>query len=50
MVRDSDILERSYQVAHEFRDRAVRALDVLPDGADRAALADIADYVLGRRS
>jgi len=50
MIRDSDILERSYAVATEFRDRAVRALDVLPDTPDRAALMDIADYVLDRRS
>lgn len=50
MVRDSDILERSHEVARDFRDRAARALDVLPDTADRAALIDIADYVLARHS
>jgi len=50
MIRESDILERSKAVAAEFRDRAVRALEVLPDTPDRAALADIADYVLERRS
>jgi geranylgeranyl pyrophosphate synthase len=50
MIRDSDILEESNTVARDFRDRAVAALDPLPDNADRAALIDIADFVLGRRS
>jgi len=50
MIQNSNILEESYGVARDFRDRAVAALEPLPDTADRAALIDIASYVLGRRS
>ena len=50
MIRDSDILEETTAVARDFRDRAVAALDLLPDNADRAALMDIADFVMARRS
>jgi geranylgeranyl pyrophosphate synthase len=50
MIRDSDILEESVTVARDFRDRAVASLQTLPDNADRAALTDIGDFVLGRRS
>ena len=50
MIQNSNILEESYGVARDFRDRAVAALEPLPDTPDRAALIDIADYVLGRRS
>ncbi len=49
-IQNSDILDESYTVARDFRDRAVVALEALPDTPDRAALSDIADYVLGRRS
>ncbi|MCH8948812.1 MAG: polyprenyl synthetase family protein [Chloroflexi bacterium] len=50
MIRNTDILEESYKVAKDFRDRAVASLEVLPDTADRAALIDIADHVMKRRS
>ena len=50
MIQNSNILEESYGVARDFRERAVAALEPLPDTADRAALIDIASYVLGRRS
>jgi heptaprenyl diphosphate synthase/octaprenyl-diphosphate synthase len=50
MVLNSDVLDDSYAVARDFRDRAVAALDQLPDSTDRAALVEIADYVLSRRS
>jgi geranylgeranyl pyrophosphate synthase len=50
LIRGSDILDESYRVAQDFRDRAVRALEVLPDTPDRAALLDIADYVTARRA
>jgi octaprenyl-diphosphate synthase len=50
MVRDSDILEESYRVARDFRDRAVTALGGLPSGPARRSLEDIATYVLERRS
>ena len=49
-IRDSDILDEATGVARDFRDRAAAALDLLPDSADRAALIEIADYVLSRRS
>ncbi len=50
MVLDSDVLDDSHAAARTFRDRAVAALDVLPDTPDRAGLVDLADYVLSRRS
>jgi geranylgeranyl pyrophosphate synthase len=49
-IRDSDILDEATTVARDFRDRAAASLATLPDSADRAALIDIADYVLSRRS
>lgn len=50
MIQNSDILDRSHAVARDFHDRALAALEPLPDTPDRAALIDIADYVLSRRS
>lgn len=50
MVLDSDVLDQSYAAARNFRDQAVGSIETLPDTADRAALIDIADYVLSRRS
>jgi geranylgeranyl pyrophosphate synthase len=50
MVRNSDILEESYRVARDFRDRAVKALAGLPAGPARSALEDIADHVIERAS
>jgi len=50
MVLDSDILNESYAVARDFRDRALAALRPLPDTPARSALEDIADYVLERRA
>ena len=49
MVLNSDILNESYAVARDFRDRALVALRTLPDNAARAALEEIAEYVLERR-
>jgi heptaprenyl diphosphate synthase len=49
-VASSGVLDESYAVARDFRDRAVAALEPLPDSGDRAALIEIADYVLSRRS
>jgi geranylgeranyl pyrophosphate synthase len=46
----SGVLEESYGVARDFRDRAVAALEPLPDNPDRAVLIEIADYILSRRS
>ena len=50
MVQDSDILDESQKVAMNFRDRAVASLETLPDTPERAALAEIADYVVARHS
>ena len=50
MVRNSDILEETYRVARDFRDRAVASLGALPSGPARRSLEDIATYVLERRS
>lgn len=50
MVLNSDILNESYAVARDFRDRALAALRPLPDTPARSALEDIADYVLERRA
>jgi geranylgeranyl pyrophosphate synthase len=50
MVLNSDILNESYNVARDFRDRALTALRTLPDNPARAALEDIGEYVLDRRA
>ncbi len=50
MIRDSDILEESYRVAGDFRDRALAALQPLPTGEAKDALLDVADWVMQRRS
>lgn len=50
MVLNSDILNESYNVARDFRDRALTSLRTLPDNAARSALEDIAEYVLERRA
>jgi len=50
MVLDSDILNETYDVARDFRDRALTSLRTLPDTPARASLEDIAEYVLDRRA
>jgi geranylgeranyl pyrophosphate synthase len=50
LVLDSDIVDESYRVARDFRDRALSALDAMPGSEARSALEDIAAYVLERRS
>jgi geranylgeranyl pyrophosphate synthase len=50
MVRASDILDESYRMAQNFCRDAHAALDTLPDGPDRQALADLSDYVMDRSS
>jgi len=50
MIRDTSILEESHAVARDFRDRAIASLEQLPDTADRASLAEVADHVIERRS
>jgi heptaprenyl diphosphate synthase/octaprenyl-diphosphate synthase len=48
LIQGSDVLDRSYNVAKDFRDRAVACLQVLPDGPDREALIAVAEHVLAR--
>jgi geranylgeranyl pyrophosphate synthase len=52
MVRESDILEESFRVAYDFRDKALAALGELTggDGAARESLTDVAYWVTQRRS
>jgi geranylgeranyl pyrophosphate synthase len=50
MVRNSDILNETYAVAKDFRERALASLRPLPATEARASLEDIADHVLSRRS
>jgi len=50
MVLNSGILDECYRVAGEFRSRAQAALDALPATPARESLADIADYVVKRKT
>jgi geranylgeranyl pyrophosphate synthase len=50
MIRDSDILDESYGVATDFRDRALGALAPLPASEPRAVLVEVAYWVTERRS
>jgi heptaprenyl diphosphate synthase/octaprenyl-diphosphate synthase len=50
MVRSEGIAEESYEMAREFSKRAVEALRVLPDNADRQTLTDLTEWSLARRS
>lgn len=50
MIVNSDLLDESYTVARDFRDRALAALGPLAATPEHAALIEIADYVLSRRS
>ena len=49
-IRDSGVLDESYAVARDFRDRAAAALDELPEAPARAALLEIVDFVIERRA
>jgi geranylgeranyl pyrophosphate synthase len=50
MVRESDILDESMQVALDFRDRALEALRAVPSSEARFVLEDVAHWVTKRRS
>jgi geranylgeranyl pyrophosphate synthase len=50
MIRDSDIMDETYRIAGDFRDRAMAALMVLPASEARDALAELCDWVVSRRS
>lgn len=49
-VRASGVLEESQAMAQQFSARAKEALGALPDTRDRRTLAELADYILERRS
>jgi geranylgeranyl pyrophosphate synthase len=50
MVRNSDILDESYKVARDFRDRALASLKALPASEATESLEDVAEWVMLRRS
>jgi heptaprenyl diphosphate synthase/octaprenyl-diphosphate synthase len=50
MIRGSDILDESFGVAVDFRDRALSAIDVLPTSEPKETLIDVAYWVTTRRS
>jgi geranylgeranyl pyrophosphate synthase len=50
LVRNSAILEDSYTVARDFRDRALRALASVPRSEATESLEDVAEWVMQRRS
>ena len=50
MIRNSTIIEESYEVARGFIDEARRCLDPVPESSSRQALLDLLDYVFQRRS
>ncbi len=49
MIRESDILEESYRVACDFRDRALAAIEVLPECEPKESMIDVAHWVTQRR-
>lgn len=49
MIRNSSIVDDSYQVASEYCARAVSNLDGLPDAPARQALTLLADFVISRQ-
>ncbi len=48
MVRNSTIVDKCYQVASEYCDKACEDLHLLPDNPTRQRLAELADYVIKR--
>lgn len=49
MVRNSDIVERCYEVAMDYHRKACSGLAELPTGVARDALQQLADFVVARR-
>ena len=52
MIRESDILDESFKVAYDFRDKALQALEDMPsaDAPARESLGDVAYWVTQRRA
>ena len=48
MVRNSKIVDECYQIASEYRAKACRNLNLLPENASRQALFDLAEYVIAQ--
>ncbi len=49
LVCNSSIIEECYAVASEYRARACRNLNLLPENASRQALIELANYVVNRK-
>ena len=50
LIRESNILDEAYAVATDFRDRALRALEVIPASESKESLIDVAYWVTQRRA
>ena len=50
LLHSSAIIEESFAIAAEFRDKAIRSLNGLPLTEPRRTLEELADYTLQRRS
>lgn len=48
MVLDSTIISECYQIAEDYKNRACRELDEMPDSIGRKCLVRLADYVIER--
>ena len=49
MIQNSSVIDDSYSMAHQFRRKALDALEVLPQSPSRNSLEELVDYVLARR-
>lgn len=49
MVRNSSIIQESYQVASDYCNKACQNLKLLPDNVSRKSLIGLADYIISRR-
>ena len=50
IIQNSTIIQDSYAIAREFADKALRALEGLPQNRAKQSLADLVSYVIERRS
>jgi len=48
MILDSEIISECYQIAEDYKNKACRELDRLPDNIGRQCLINLADYVIER--
>lgn len=49
MIRESDVLDESYAVACDFRDKAVASLEAIEASEAKESLIDVANWVTLRR-